>query len=57
MENIKASGMSEAARRARRAYHREWAKKNPDKVRANAARHWERVAERMAAEAAEQEEK
>lgn len=40
----KTSKMSEAALEARRAYKREWARNNPDKVKAAAARHWEKVA-------------
>ena len=40
----KTSKMSEAALEARRAYKREWAHRNPDKIRAAAARHWEKVA-------------
>lgn len=47
--------ISEQAKEARRKYKREWARKNPDKVRAAADRHWEKVAARQAAEqAAEQ---
>ena len=37
--------MSEAAREARNAYKREWAKKNPDKVKAATRRYWERKAQ------------
>lgn len=48
--------MSEQAIEARRKYKREWARKNPDKVKAAAARHWEKVAREAAArEAAEQQ--
>lgn len=36
--------MTEAAKAARRAYKREWAKKHPDKVRAAQERHWEKKA-------------
>lgn len=32
--------MTEAAKEARRAYRREWAKKNPDKVAAMQERYW-----------------
>lgn len=32
--------MTEAAAEARRAYKRQWAKDNPDKVRAYQARYW-----------------
>lgn len=37
--------MSKAAREARNAYKRKWAKENPDKVRKSAARYWERKAQ------------
>ena len=43
--------LSEQAEEARRAYHKQWRAKNPDKVRANQARYWERKAERAAEEA------
>ena len=36
--------MTDEARAARNAYRREWAKKNPDKIRAQQERHWEKVA-------------
>jgi hypothetical protein len=45
--------MSEQAKEARRKYKREWARKNPDKVKAAAARHWEKVAREAAQQAAE----
>lgn len=32
---------------ARRAYYREWAKRNPDKVKAKMDRFWAKQAERM----------
>ena len=35
----------ELARKARNRAHREWAKRNPDKVRANHIRHWLRKAQ------------
>ena len=38
-------GMSEAAREARNAYKREWAKKNPDKVKAANRKYWEKKAQ------------
>lgn len=41
--------MSEQAKAARRAYKAEWARKNPDKVRAQQERYW---AKRAAKEAA-----
>ncbi len=42
--------MSEAARAARNAYKRRWAKKNPEKVQAANRRYWERKARVVAAE-------
>lgn len=47
--------MTEAAKQARRAYARAWAKKNPDKVREIQARYWEKKA-REAQEAQEAQE-
>ena len=41
--------ISEAAKEARRAYQREWAKQNPDKVAEYQARFWEKKAEEKAA--------
>lgn len=41
--------MSEAARAARNAYKRRWAKENPDKVKAATRRYWERKAQEAAA--------
>lgn len=38
-------GMSEAAKEARRAYKREWAHRNPDKVKAAQERYWTKRAE------------
>lgn len=43
--NTKNTTMSEAARKARNAYQRKWAKANPDKVKAAACRHWEKKAQ------------
>lgn len=40
--------MGDKARAARNAYKREWAKKNPDKVRAQQNRYWAKVAEAQA---------
>lgn len=39
--------MEEAAKELRRAYKRDWAKKNPDKVRAQQERYWARKAQQM----------
>lgn len=44
--------MSEAAREARNAYKRKWAKDNPDKVQAANRRYWERKAQALTAETA-----
>lgn len=49
----KGFAMNEKAKEARRAYRREWAKKNPDKVRAITERYWTKKAQ--AAEAAGKE--
>lgn len=46
--------LDEKAKAARRAYHREWQKKNPDKVRAQQERYWRKKA--AAAAAAEETE-
>ena len=45
--------LSEQAKEARRKYKREWARKNPDKVREATARHWEKVAREAAQLAAD----
>lgn len=37
--------MTDAAKEARREYRRQWAKNNPDKVRAMQERYWEKQAE------------
>lgn len=37
--------MNEKAKEARRAYKREWARRNPDKVRAQQERYWTKKAE------------
>lgn len=43
--------MDEKAREAQREYLREWRKRNPDKVRENNRRYWERrVAKKAQAE-------
>lgn len=36
--------MSEKGKEARRAYKREWARRNPDKIREQQRRYWERKA-------------
>lgn len=41
--------MTEAAREARRAYKKEWNRKNRDKVREAQTRYWERKAQAMQA--------
>ena len=41
--------MTEQAAAARRAYKRRWAKENPDKVKAQQERYWQKIAEREAA--------
>ena len=43
--------MTEQAKEARRAYKREWNRRNPDKVRAQQARYWEKRAAELAAQA------
>ena len=37
--------MTEQAKEARRAYKRQWARENPDKVKAQVERYWQRKAE------------
>lgn len=49
--------MTEAAKIARRNYLNQWRKKNPDKVKAQNARYWERkAAKQMTSENALEEE-
>ena len=48
----KTKGMSEAAREARNAYKRKWAKENPDKVKAATRRYWEKKAQEAQTEEA-----
>ena len=43
--------MNEQAREARRAYKREWNRKNREKVKAAQERYWNRKAQEAAAEA------
>lgn len=47
--------LNEQAAEARRAYKREWAKKNPDKVKAQQERYWTRRAAAHAEQAQQQE--
>ena len=42
--------IDEQARAARAEYFREWRRKNPDKVRENNRKYWQRRAARLAAE-------
>ena len=44
--------MTDAARQARREYKREWARKNPDKVKAHNERYWNKRAAAQAEAAA-----
>ena len=46
---IEAATIAEAAKEAERAYHREWRKNNPEKVKANRKRYWEKKAAAMKA--------
>lgn len=43
------NAMTEQAAAARRAYKRKWAKENPDKVKAQQERYWQKKAEQEAA--------
>lgn len=43
--------MNEEAKEARRAYRRQWAKNNPDKVKAQQERYWQKKAAERAAKA------
>ena len=45
-----AQELTKLAKEARRAYQREWRRKNKDKVRANNLRYWERKAQKDAQE-------
>lgn len=42
--------MTETAKQARRAYRKEWAKRNPDKVKVYQERYWQRKAEKLQSE-------
>ena len=44
MEEKKYTEMSEAAKRSRNEYYRQYRKNNPEKIRAIEARYWERKA-------------
>ena len=44
--HTKGGQMTDAAREARRAYQREWRRRNPDMVKVYAARYWAQLAER-----------
>ena len=41
-----AQELTQSAKEVRRAYQREWRRKNKDKVRANNRRYWERKAQK-----------
>lgn len=43
--------MTDQAKEARKAYKREWARKNPDKVKAAQERYWHKKAAQQAEEA------
>ena len=43
-QETEAERMSEKGNEARRAYKREWARRNPDKIREQQRRYWERKA-------------
>ena len=47
--------MDEKAKRARNAYMKKWRDANPDKVKANTARYWERQAAKMEASESKKE--
>lgn len=48
--------IEEMAIEARRSYQREWRRKNPDKVRENNRRYWERKAQKMFEQAKSEQE-
>lgn len=48
--------MTDAAKEARRQYKRQWAKNNPEKIKAQQERYWTKRAEEQAAQAAAQQE-
>lgn len=41
--------LDEQARKTRAAYYREWRRKNPDKVRENNRRYWEKRTQKLQA--------
>ena len=47
--------MTEQAIAARRAYKRQWARDNPDKIKAQQERFWAKKAEEMARQAEQEE--
>lgn len=47
--------MNEKAKEARRAYRRKWAKDNPEKIRAQQERYWQKKAAEIEAEQAAEE--
>lgn len=49
----KKQDLSEAARRAKNAYAREWREKNPERVKAIQRRYWERKAKLLEEQAGE----
>lgn len=48
--------MTKEAAEARREYKRQWAKRNPEKIRAQQARYWSKRAAAQKAQAADHEE-
>ena len=53
VSGVSAENMSEAAKKLRSQYNREWAKKNRERKNAINRAYWERKAARMVAEQAE----
>ncbi len=49
--------LTEAGRKARAAYLREYRKRNKERLKDNATAHWNKVGERMEVERAKKEEK
>ena len=48
--------MTDAAKEARRAYKREWARNHPESVRRTQAKYWEKKAEELARQKAAESE-